>query len=290
MMSVDRPVMRYHGGKWKLAPWIIAQMPPHDVYVEPFGGGANVLLRKERGAAECYNDLDGTVVNVFRVLQDPKKAERLRRQLELTPYARAEFDRCYEPAVDDVDQACRTITLSFLGYGSDSITRGTKTGFRGKLSDKRAFPSQAWASYPQAIFDFVDRLRGVLIEQRDAREVIQRLDSTKTLFFVDPPYVMSTRSSMEGRKIASHGYRHEMTDADHCALAETLHGVSGMVMLSGYRSDLYDGLYAGWDCVERAVWADHAKPRTECLWLNPAAECYSSRQRTFLHLEQALPA
>jgi DNA adenine methylase len=106
MSKVERPVLRYHGGKWKLAPWIIANMPPHQVYVEPFGGGANVLLRKERLAAEVYNDLDGRVVQVFRTLQDPEKAAQVRRRLSLTPFARAEFDSCYEPAVDEVDGVC----------------------------------------------------------------------------------------------------------------------------------------------------------------------------------------
>lgn len=92
-MTVARPVLRYHGGKWKLAPWVISQMPRHSVYVEPFGGGASVLLRKEPLGAECYNDLDGQVVNVFRCLQDPESAEEIRRRISLTPFARQEFER-----------------------------------------------------------------------------------------------------------------------------------------------------------------------------------------------------
>ena len=64
-----RPVLRYHGGKFRLAPWILTFFPRHTVYVEPFGGAAPVLLQKERLGAECYNDLDGEVVNLFRVLR-----------------------------------------------------------------------------------------------------------------------------------------------------------------------------------------------------------------------------
>src|SRR5581483_4675950 len=165
-----------HGGKWNIAPWIIANMPGHTCYVEPFGGGANVLLRKRRTASECYNDLDGQVVNVFRVLQDPRKAEELCRRVYFTPFARAEFDRTYDEPFDDIEWARFTIARSFMGYGSDSVTRSCRTGFRSK-----------WATWPGNITDFVERLRGVVIENRDAYEVIARFDCPETLFYIDPP-------------------------------------------------------------------------------------------------------
>jgi DNA adenine methylase len=230
-----------------------------------------VLLRKERIPAEVYNDLDGRVVEVFRVLRDPAKAEAVRQRLSLTPFARAEFESCYEPGVDDVDAACKTIMLSFMGHGTDSITRSTRTGFRCKMSDDRATPAAPWKTYHEAVAAFTERLRGVVIECRDASEVMLYTDTPGTLFFVDPPYVASTRSSVQGRQQNTHGYKHEMDDADHRALAETLHGLQGMVMLCGYPSALYDGLYSGWNRLEREALADGAKKRTEVLWFNPAA-------------------
>lgn len=81
-MTAYRPLLRYHGGKWKLAPWIINHMAEHKTYVEPFGGGGSVLIRKPRAYAEVYNDLDGDVVNLFRVARD--RGEELRQALALT--------------------------------------------------------------------------------------------------------------------------------------------------------------------------------------------------------------
>ncbi|MFG8489773.1 DNA adenine methylase, partial [Pseudomonas aeruginosa] len=103
MKGVRRPILRYHGGKWKLAPWIIQHLAPHHTYVEPFGGAASVLLRKARSYAEIYNDLDGDVVNLFRVARD--HGEELRQALALTPFAREEFEASYVETTDPLERA-----------------------------------------------------------------------------------------------------------------------------------------------------------------------------------------
>jgi DNA adenine methylase len=273
MNAPVRPALRWHGGKWRLAPWIIGQFPPHSVYVEPYGGAASVLLRKPAIAAECYNDLDGDVVNVFRVLRDPVSGEELRRRLELTPFAREEFDDAYRPACDAIDAARKTIVLSFMGHGTDSVTRSCRTGFRAAMAGGRgdSLPAQAWATYAAALPFFIRRLLGTVIEQRDAAEIMARYDAPSTLFYLDPPYVISTRSSLAGGRGATHGYRHELSDADHVALLERVTALRGMVALSGYGTPLYDDALTGWTRLERAVQADGARPRIEVLWLNPAA-------------------
>jgi DNA adenine methylase len=264
-----RPVLRYHGGKFRLAPWILSFFPRHTVYVEPFGGAASVLLQKPRVGAECYNDLDGTIVNLFRILRDPERALELQHLVELTPFARDEFDWAYEPATSDMDLAHKTIIKSFMGHGSDSATRGCRTGFRSKLTDGRVLPAVEYSTWPEAIPAFTRRLRGVVIENRNALEVIERMDSTSTLIYADPPYCHSTRSAIMGRSAKTHGYRHEMTDDDHRQLAAVLHKCVGMVVLSGYPSDLYDQeLFADWVRYERRAVADGAKIRTEVVWLN----------------------
>src|SRR3990172_7088785 len=105
MTAPTRPALRYFGGKWRLAPWIVSHFPAHRIYVEPFGGGASVLIRKPRSYGEIYNDIDSHVVNVFRVLRDPQTADELEQLLRLTPFARDEFVLAREPSLDPVEDA-----------------------------------------------------------------------------------------------------------------------------------------------------------------------------------------
>lgn len=277
--EITRPVLRYHGAKFRLAPWILSFFPRHQCYVEPFGGSAAVLLQKQRVAAECYNDLDGDVVRIFRLLRDPSTAAELQRRAALTPFSRDEFDWSYEPAIDDMDAAHKMIVRSFFGHGSDSATRGCRTGFRAKLTEGRALPAAEWSNWSNAVPAFTRRLMGVVIENRNALEVIERMDHPDTLFYCDPPYVHETRSALKGRSSKTHGYRHEMKDDDHRRLAEVLNAASGMVLLSGYPSPLYDKeLYPHWDRFERRHMADGGKSRTEVVWLNKA--CADALDRT----------
>lgn len=247
-------------------------MPEHRVYVEPFGGAASVLMRKPRSYAEVYNDQWNTVVNVFRCLRDPQKAEQLKQRLELTPFARTEFDGCGEVELkaisDEIELARRTIFRSFAGFGSASTNSSYATGFRANSHRSGTTPAGDWKNYPFHIRTFVDRLRGVCIENREAVDVIRQHDAPTTLFYVDPPYVHATRNMQRGNA----AYEFEMDDDGHRKLAGLLREVSGMVMLSGYRSDLYDELYGDWHREEVLHRADGARKRTECLWFSPSAE------------------
>ena len=267
---ITRPALRYHGGKFRLAPWVISFFPKHDVYLDAYGGGASVLIRKPMAQAECYNDLDGSVVSYFRVLRNEIQARELKRRIELTPFSRAEFDWSYLQAEDEVDAAHKMLIRCFMGHGSDSITRSCRTGFRAKVTDKRALPSNEWANWGESIPKFTARLRRVTFENRHACEVITRMDGKKTLIYADPPYLHETRSAIKGRSAKTHGYRFEMSEADHIELSKTLRACRSMVVLSGYPSPLYDRLYHDWEMHRTKAQADCGKTRTEVVWLNPA--------------------
>lgn len=268
----SRPVLRYHGGKWMLAPWIIDNLPPHRIYVEPFGGGGSVLMRKPRSYAEVYNDKWDVVVNVFRVLRDQDKALRLRQLLHLTPFSRTEFESCGDFNIrehgDDIERARRTILRSFCGFGSAATNAEYATGFRANSNRSGTTPAQDWKNFPDHVEGFTDRLRGVCIENREAGDVIEQHDTPETLFYVDPPYVHSTRNMQRGNA----AYAVEMTDEGHRTLAAQLRAAKGMVVLSGYPCDLYAELYEGWLRIDREANADGARKRTECLWLNRFAQ------------------
>lgn len=272
-LTPTRPVLRYHGGKWRLAPWIISHFPPHRVYVEPFGGAASVLLRKGRARGEVYNDLWHRVVDVFRVLRDETQAAELVRRLILTPFARTEFKGASPDAfeTDDVVERARlTIVRAYLGHGSNSPNEMMSTGFRSNSMRSNTTPATEWMHYPDCVAAFVERLRGVVIESRPAADVMRGFDAADTLHYVDPPYLPETRSP-GNPYCKKHMYAHEMTVAQHRQLARDLKALKGMVVLSGYPSPLYDKLYRGWHRVETRSLADGALERTECLWLNPAA-------------------
>jgi DNA adenine methylase len=258
-MTPTRPALRWMGGKWKLAPWIIGHFPPHKSYIEAFGGGANVLLRKPPSFSELYNDLDGEVVNLFRVLRDASAAGRLIEQLYLTPYARAELDLAAELVDEPVERARRLLVRAFLGYGvrAHSLRRNAF-----KTSDGGNHRSPNWARFPDALKDVVDRLRAVVIEQRPALEVIEMHDGPDVLFYLDPPYTPETRSSGER-------YAYEMSLEAHEELLTRLLRVEGCVVLSGYPNALYERVLAGWRRTEILSNAFNAnEPRVEVLWMN----------------------
>jgi DNA adenine methylase len=269
MNTIKHPAIRYHGGKFRLASWIISHFPAHRCYVEPFGGAASVLLRKEQSEAEVYNDLDGDVVNLFRVLRDPSQSQRLIDACALTPYSRDEFRCAYEPTDNPVELARRLIVRATMGFGSAGATKGC-TGFRLDTRRNSATAQAIWARQPDNLAAVASRFSGVLVENRDAIKCMQDHDTPTTLHFVDPPYVHGTRVSVA----KNNAYRFEMTDAQHIDLLDALEGLDGKVVLCGYDSELYNDRLSSWKKTTRTVAAcgqAGAVPRTECLWINSAA-------------------
>jgi DNA adenine methylase len=276
MAEVTRPALRYHGGKFRLAPWILQFFPEHRVYTEAFGGAAGVLLQKPRSHGEVYNDLDGDVVNFFRVLRDPVQREHLEVAIRETPYAREEFQQAWIQTDDPLERARRLCIRAQMGFGSAGATKGA-TGLRVDLKRRFTTAQQDWASYPPAIAAAGARFAGVLIENRPAVDVLQQHDSPETLHFVDPPYLFETRVMRKGG-----GYRHELEDDDHAELLAVLAELQGMVILSGYASELYEGALAGWRRFETQSRASAGRGtvlRTEVVWLNPACSAALERSR-----------
>lgn len=270
-----RPPFPYYGGKSRLAPLLVSLLPAHRTYVEPYAGSGAVLFAKAPSVNEILNDIDGNVVTFFRVLRE--RPEDLQHVCELTPYARAEFESCdlRENGIDELERARR-----FFVKASQSVNaNGTFPGRASWATTVRQGSSKATTARRRvdAFMAVAERLRAVAVESRPAVEVVGRFDSPTTVFYVDPPYLGSTRTSLSvesGRR--RRDYAHDMTtEADHRELAAALHAVEGVVLLSGYASDLYAELYGDWARIAIDVQRSSSNRRgatsdiaTEVIWSN----------------------
>lgn len=254
-------VLKYPGAKWSLAEWIISHFPPHHSYLEPFFGSGAVLFKKPRSNIETINDLDGDVVNLFACIrQDP---ERLAQAVYYTPYSRQEHERSYlkDASADPFDRALRFLIRCNQGYGfrTNNVRVGWKNDVQGR---ERAYAAKGWVELPELIVQASKRLRGVQIEQRPAVELISRFNSPNVLIYCDPPYVLSSRSGGKRQ------YKHEMTDQDHEELLSVLKVHKGPVLISGYRSELYDRALEDWHRETTVTTDQLSRRRNEVLWMN----------------------
>ena len=253
---MKRPIAAYYGGKWSIAPWIVENLPEHKVYVEPFCGMASVLLRKPRAPLnEVINDVNGDVVNLFRVLRDD--GDELLRLLELTPWSRDEHELARGLSAADLSDMERARRYMVLLQMSHSSAFGD---FRARSTRSAKSHAMAFVNLPPKIAYAVERLRGVVIENQDAHKVIAQHDSAETLYYVDPPYLGETRTGSKYKKDMRHR-------AAHAELLDLLRATNGNVVLSGYASDLYAERLADWQCVTRNAAGNYGRTKTECLWI-----------------------
>lgn len=266
---IKRPALRYYGGKWKLAPWIISYFPPHRHYVEPCGGAGSVLLQKGRSELETFNDIDNRVVNFFRVLRD--HSEELIAKLKLTPWARQEYIESYLPTDDPIESARRFFVLCWMSVS------GQGTGWR-RMRDwstrRRATPTDIIDI--DHLYLVAERFKGVQIECcLDALEIVRGYDSLETIFYIDPPYLAETRTK-------KNQYLYEWVEEQHVEMAERLREIQGYAIISGYDHPLYRDLYGGWAMRMKRTVTSNGTCRMECLWLSPGTEAALVQQPRLL--------
>lgn len=252
-----KPILKYPGAKWSIADWVVSYFPTHRQYCEPFFGSGAVFFNKASAQHEVINDLSGDVVNLFRVIRE--RGEELAALIEMTPWARAEYDLSNDPANDPLERARRFVVRVWQAHGG---SLGNKTGWaNGGFRDSAPVRCPRWQQVPARILAVVGRLRMAEIECRPALDVIARANAIDALIYADPPYPMSTR-------IHTTHYQHEMTDDDHAALLDALDAHPGPVVLSGYHCPLYDDRLRHWQTREKRVRAEKGNSRVEVLWLN----------------------
>jgi DNA adenine methylase len=256
----------WYGGKFNHLDWLLPLLPQCHHFCEPFGGSAAVLLNREPSPVETYNDIDGEVVNFFRVLRNEK--DKLIKAIGLTPFSREEFYLSLSTngrEISNLERArrffvrarqARTGLAQTASLGRWANCKNTtRAGMSGVVS--------RWLGSVEALPDIALRLLRVQIENRPAIEVIKLYDSPETLFYCDPPYVHATRGDAKA-------YRFEMTDVQHHDLARILARCEGKVAVSGYRCDFMDELFRRWKRADAPPKLCHSikKPRQEALWMN----------------------
>ena len=256
----------WYGGKYSHLDFLIPLFPTDaQHFCDVFGGSGAVLMNVGPYPVETYNDIDSELVNFFRTLRNQQG--KLMKAIGLTPFSREELAiACqHERGLSKLERARR-----FYIRARQTRTGLAQTSSEGRWAHcvltSRAGMSGAvsrWLGSVEGLSEVAQRFQRVQIENAPALEVIARYDTPSTLFYIDPPYVHSSRGDTAA-------YAYEMTDDDHAELADVLHSVRGRVVVSGYRTDLYDELFGDWKRVDASERNCNSvrKPRQESAWLN----------------------
>lgn len=274
MRTITAP-FSYYGGKRALAERIIDLFPPHDVFVDVFGGSGAIVLNKIPASIDVYNDISGHLVNFFQVLRDPVMSEKLLQQLRLTPTSRDEYYNCYKylkqtPTFLYANQVeWARAWFAYVQQSFSSIPRLHQVSGWGYGTTKSNNVATSFVHSIEKLPEIIRRCRMLQVDHRSFERIITAYDTPQTLLYCDPPYVMSTRKKEKC-------YQDEMTDTQHSDLLISLKNSRSMVILSGYRSELYDSHLADWRRIdiESSVGINKGKrePRMECIWIKPNSE------------------
>lgn len=261
-----KPILKYPGAKWSRAPWIIKHFPEHTRYLEPYAGSAAVFFSKDPVEHEVLGDTNRSLTNLFEVIRE--RAEELAWMIEMTPWSEDEYASYERPAQYDgsgdmLEDARRFLVRTWQAHGTKL---GSTCGWRHKGIASNSSTTRLWRKLPERILAVVDRLKDAEIRNRPALELIEYYRHPSYLIYVDPPYLLSTRTY--------NLYPNEMTDSEHVQLLDALDKHPGPVVLSGYAHPLYDERLSHWDRLSMLALAEHGQARTEVLWLNQkAARC-----------------
>ncbi len=248
-------ILKYPGSKWRIANWIISHFPEHKVYLEPFFGSGACFFNKVPAYIETINDLDGDIVNLFKVCRE--HPQELAQLINLTPFSRDEFIACYETLDNPVERARRTIVRYHQSFGTSN---SSKNSWRNVQTYGGPRCATMWNYLPDTILQICVRLKDAQIENTDALSLIERYNDENTLIYCDPPYLRNLRKK--------NMYAVEMADKDHIRLLEILKSSKSKIILSGYDNELYNEALKDWYTDQKETTAQMGLPRTEKLWMN----------------------
>lgn len=254
-----RTVLKYPGSKQKIAKELVSFIPLHRSYVEPYFGSGAVFFNKDPSAIETINDLDNDIPNLFRCIR--KDPERLSKEVAAIPYSRYEYEMAFrEETADDFERAVTFLIKCWMGYG---FRIGSRVGWKNDVHGREGmYALREWYKLPERILIAAERLRAAQIENRPALEVIRRFNYPDVFMYIDPPYLKYTRLSQRKQ------YKYEMLESEHIDLLEELQETDAMVMISGYESDLYNEMLAGWEKRYFRSNNEYGGTVMETVWMN----------------------
>ncbi len=258
-------VLKYPGSKWRIVDKLVELIPPHHTYLEPYLGSGAVFFRKAPSDIETINDLDWDVVNLFQCIRED--SEKLSRLIMTTPYSRQMYDDAFksDPIMEVLSEgnrflkACQFLVRCWQGHGFRS--NGYKVGWKNDVQGReRMYALWNWYRLPEWVIEIAERLRRVQIECSPAIELMERYDYENVFMYLDPPYLLGTRGGKQ--------YKHEMSDEEHEEMLQKAIGSKAKIMISGYASEMYDDMLAGWRRKEFQSHAEMGSKRTEVVWMN----------------------
>lgn len=268
-------LLRYYGAKWTLSKWIVSYFPPrfmYDIFVDGFGGSAAITMAAPQSYIQVYNDLNKAVWTFMTVLRT--RPQELVDAIMLTPYSRYELDQCWLPdsllELDDLEIARRFYVLSWQGRSFRASSVGANGWRYHCLVGHGVYAPNDFYDVDD-IYLAAERFRSVQIENDDIFTIIDRYDSPKALFYLDPPY------SHESKRTTKNGYTHEFPEHKHRDLLERIRHVEGFVILSGYTNPLYRDLLPDWQIVTKKARDAALNKQIESLWLSPSISAIQTR-------------
>jgi DNA adenine methylase len=248
---------------------LLSLIPPHKIYVEPYGGAAYLLINKEPSPVEIYNDVHSGLVALFRVLRDKEKFDRFYNLLQLTPYSEEEFYHCklaWQEEADEVEKAYKFFVCTRMSFNS----KGRTFAYSHSASVRgMAKATSAWLSVIDQLPELTERLRTIQVEYVDGLKCIQRHDDESAFMYLDPPYPDESRRELRA-------YKYEMDVSQHEKLLDFIKRGKSKFLVSSYSSEMYDTALSGWNTTTFEVQLratnqrvnEEGQRRMEKLWWN----------------------
>jgi len=235
----------YFGGKFSWLEHLYDYFPSDFIHlVDVFGGSLAVTLNYDGNIIKTANEINSNITNFFEVLRNHE--EELIRLLELTPCSKEEYNRCWESHPNKIEAARRfyvRLRQSFFSLGASRKNKGWHMA-KTQVNCAGGETVSKWNNALPKLNIVASEIRkNIQITNYDFLECIERIDFNEAFFYCDPPYPYETRSS-------KNDYAYEFTNEQHYQLADKLHSIKGLAMISSYNSELYEKLYIDWTKIE----------------------------------------